>query len=42
MVWKVLGLSANDSYGMRALRRFQLGLPRSNCVVYVLESAGPG
>ena len=42
MVWKLLGLSANDSQGMKAFRRFQLGLPIANCVVYVLESAGPG
>ena len=42
MVWKLLGLSAKDSQGMKAFRRFQLGLPIANCVVYVLESAGPG
>ena len=42
MAWKLLGLSASDGQSMKAFRRFQLGLPISNGVVYVLDSAGPG
>jgi alpha-ribazole phosphatase len=42
MFWKLLGFSANDSQGMKAFRRFHLGLPLPNCVVYALESTGTG
>ena len=40
LLWKLMGCSATDSRGMRAFRRCQLGLPLSNGVVVVLESAG--
>ena len=42
MFWKLIGFSDTDSGGMKAFRRFQLGLPMPNCVLYVLETAGGG
>ncbi len=42
LFWKLTGFSAIDSRGMKAFRRFQLGLPMPNCAVYVLESVGAG
>jgi hypothetical protein len=36
LVWKPLGFTATDSLGMKAFRRFQLGLPMLNCGVYTL------
>lgn len=37
LVWKLLGFSASDSTGMKAFRRFQLGLPMPNGAVYHLR-----
>jgi alpha-ribazole phosphatase len=34
MVWKLLGFSTADSLGMKAFRRFQLGLPMPNGAIY--------
>ncbi|MCL2524165.1 MAG: histidine phosphatase family protein [Betaproteobacteria bacterium] len=39
LVWKLLGFSANDSFGMRAFRRFQSGLPMPNGAVYRFSKA---
>jgi broad specificity phosphatase PhoE len=30
LLWKLLGFSAEDSVGMQAFRRFQIGLPMPN------------
>ncbi|PPD50186.1 MAG: histidine phosphatase family protein [Methylobacter sp.] len=38
LTWKLLGF---NSLGMKAFRRFQLGLPMPNCAVYTLESPAP-
>jgi alpha-ribazole phosphatase len=37
VTWKLLGFSAVDSLGMKAFRRFQLGLPMPNCACYELQ-----
>lgn len=36
LLWRLLGYRAADSQGMRAFRRFQLGLPMPNCAVFSL------
>lgn len=36
LVWQSLGFTCTDDAGMRAFRRFQLGLPMPNCAVYQL------
>ena len=41
LIWKLLGFSAADSVGMRAFRRFQVGLPMPNCAVYSIEQLAP-
>ncbi|MDB5894365.1 MAG: Phosphoglycerate mutase [Rhodoferax sp.] len=40
LVWRLLGFKSNDSAGMKAFRRFQLGLPMPNGAVYRLREAG--
>lgn len=40
LVWQALGFSCSDDVGMKAFRRFQLGLPMPNCAVYRLISDG--
>lgn len=42
LVWKLLGFTANDGIGMKAFRRFQLGLPVPNGAVYRLAEFAPG
>lgn len=42
LIWKLLGFRSSDSLGMKAFRRFQLGLPIPNCAVYHLKEARPG
>lgn len=42
LVWKLLGFDAADGTGMRAFRRFQLGLPMPNCATYKLIRGGDG
>ena len=42
LFWKLLGLTADDSPGMRAFRRFQTGLPMPNCAVYELDGPHGG
>lgn len=42
LVWKLLGFSARDSTGMKAFRRFQMGLPMPNGAVYRLEERVAG
>lgn len=42
LTWKLLGFNARDSHGMKAFRRFQMGLPMPNCAVYTLDSSAPG
>lgn len=42
LTWKLLGFNARDSQGMKAFRRFQMGLPMPNCAVYTLDSPAPG
>ena len=42
LIWKLFGFSADDSRGMRAFRRFQLGLPTPNGAVYRLSEVAPG
>jgi broad specificity phosphatase PhoE len=39
LVWKLLGFSASGSLGMKAFRRFQLGLPMPNGAVYHVRQA---
>jgi alpha-ribazole phosphatase len=36
LVWQSLGFTCADDAGMKAFRRFQLGLPMPNCAVYQL------
>lgn len=38
LVWRLLGFDAHDKQGMLAFRRFQGGLPLSNCMIYALHS----
>lgn len=38
LVWRLLGFEAHDKQGMLAFRRFQSGLPLSNCMTYALHS----
>jgi broad specificity phosphatase PhoE len=40
LLWRLLGYSANDITGMRAFRRFQLGLPMPNCATFSLRHSG--
>jgi alpha-ribazole phosphatase len=40
LLWRLLGYSANDVTGMRAFRRFQLGLPMPNCATFSLTHSG--
>jgi alpha-ribazole phosphatase len=42
LIWKLLGFRANDSLGMSAFRRFQVGLPMPNCAVYHVHETAPG
>lgn len=42
MVWQALGFTCNDDAGMKAFRRFQLGLPMPNCATYRLFSFEDG
>jgi broad specificity phosphatase PhoE len=42
LIWKLLGFTAPDSVGMKAFRRFQLGLPMPNGAVYRLREAASG
>ena len=42
LVWKLLGFGARDTIGMKAFRRFQLGLPMPNGAIYRLREAAPG
>ena len=42
IVWKLLGFSAADGPGMKAFRRFQLGLPIPNCATYALIRSDDG
>lgn len=42
LFWKLLDFTADDSAGMRAFRRFQLGLPMPNCAVYELDGPHGG
>ncbi len=42
LVWKLLGFSLRDSSGMKAFRRFQMGLPMPNGAVYRLEERSAG
>lgn len=42
LVWKLLGFRARDSTGMKAFRRFQLGLPMPNGAVYRFEECPAG
>ena len=42
LVWKLLGFRSNDSQGMKAFRRFQLGLPMPNGAVYRLREVVVG
>jgi alpha-ribazole phosphatase len=41
LFWKLLGLSAKDSFSMKTFRRFQLGFPMPNCAVYRLIEIAP-
>jgi len=34
LIWKQLGFSASDSFGMTSFRKFQAGLPMLNCAVF--------
>lgn len=38
LLWKLMGFAANDQQGMIGFRRFQNGLPISNCIIYRLHS----
>jgi alpha-ribazole phosphatase len=41
LVWKLLGFSANDSFGMKGFRRFLTGFPVPNGAVYRLVELAP-
>jgi alpha-ribazole phosphatase len=41
LIWQLLGFSADDSYAMKAFRRFQLGFPMPNGAVYHLTEVHP-
>lgn len=41
LIWRLLGFSADDSYAMKAFRRFQLGFPMPNGAVYRLTETQP-
>jgi alpha-ribazole phosphatase len=38
LLWKLMGFAANDQQSMIGFRRFQNGLPISNCIIYRLHS----
>jgi alpha-ribazole phosphatase len=38
LLWKLMGFAANDRQSMIGFRRFQNGLPISNCIIYRLHS----
>lgn len=42
LFWKFLGFRACDTMGMKAFRRFQLGLPMPNGAVYHVCESSPG
>ena len=42
LFWKLLGFSSSDTLGMKAFRRFQLGLPMPNGAVYHVCESVPG
>ena len=42
LFWRLMGFAVRNPTGMRAFRRFQLGLPMPNCVVYALEGPHDG
>ena len=41
LIWQLMGYSTDDSYSMKAFRRFQLGLPMPNAAIYRLTEASP-
>lgn len=40
LLWRFLGYRATDTQGIRAFRRFQLGLPMPNCATFSLSHFG--
>ncbi|MDI9333831.1 MAG: histidine phosphatase family protein [Cytophagales bacterium] len=36
LIWQLMGFTCKDVLGMKAFRRFQIGLPMPNCAVYRL------